>query len=230
MIGNLPDKDLAMLEERIKRATKTRQVHTDPWGLADCCTLNCKVVSQVQAVPVLSLVQVVSQVQAVAAPPPQQQEQDRVRIGLPRTVFLCMPLRHKSLKVNSSVLRELYSPESDDCIPLALTAPCIPCPGDDDDQAQDGQWHEAAHCCQRWGSHRWRSRGGGHSSRPVVMASRAPSALPASPDLPKDHFASHPITTILIYNLFCCFSCSSDVDEDVTCPDVNVDKTFPMLT
>ena len=26
LIGNLPDKDMAMLEERIKRATKTRQV------------------------------------------------------------------------------------------------------------------------------------------------------------------------------------------------------------
>ena len=33
MIGNLPDKDLAMLEERIKRATKTRQVHTDSVGV-----------------------------------------------------------------------------------------------------------------------------------------------------------------------------------------------------
>ena len=30
MIGNLPDKDLAMLEERIKRVTKTSQVHIDP--------------------------------------------------------------------------------------------------------------------------------------------------------------------------------------------------------
>ena len=27
MVGNLPDKDMAMLEERIKRASKTRQVY-----------------------------------------------------------------------------------------------------------------------------------------------------------------------------------------------------------
>ena len=30
MIGNLPDKDMAILEERIKRVTKTSQVHIDP--------------------------------------------------------------------------------------------------------------------------------------------------------------------------------------------------------
>ena len=30
MIGNLPDKDMAILEERIKRVTKTSQVYIDP--------------------------------------------------------------------------------------------------------------------------------------------------------------------------------------------------------